>query len=171
MRQPDEQNAKRFVCPPQTYTAKAAYPSVSQGDSLQRLREKCGLFPCKGCCGAQILCATIFIRSAKKRQPVRVERFLLPCKPTDPSPFLFPNLRGQVPAFSRATVTQCVYQALLQQNPVQYARRPTCGKNRDRFRVKKSLQPHTWHIKLFYSKILCSMLVDGSAGKIGIGSV
>ena len=66
---------------------------------------------------------------------------------------------------------QCVYQALLQQNPVQYARRPTCGKNRDRFRVKKPLQPHTWHIKLFYSKILCSMLVGQPAGKIGIASV
>ena len=66
VRQPSEQNAKRFVFPPQTYTANATYPSVSQGDSLQRLREKCGLFPCGGCCGAQILCATIFVRSAEK---------------------------------------------------------------------------------------------------------
>ena len=113
MRQPNKQNAKRFVCPSQTYTAKAPYPSVSQGDSLQRLREKCGLFPCGGCCGAQILCATIFIRSAEKnRQPVCVKRFLLPCKPTDPFPFLFSNVRGQVPASSRATATQCVYQGL-----------------------------------------------------------
>ena len=80
-------------------------------------------------------------------------------------------MRGQVAAFSCTTATQCVCQALLQQNPVQYARRPTCGKNRDRFRVKKPLQPQTWHIKLFHSKILCSMLVDGSVGTIGIGSI
>ena len=57
----------------------------------------------------------------------------LPCMPTNPCP----DMRGHVPAFSRATVTQCVYQALLQQNPVQYARRRVCGKNRDRFRLKK----------------------------------
>ena len=66
-------------------------------------------------------------------------------------------MRGQVPACSRTTATQCVYQALLQQNPVQYARRPTCGKNRDPFRVKKPLQPHTWHIKFFFSAISCAV--------------
>ena len=35
------------------------------------------------------------------------------------------------------TTTHLAYQAPLQQNPVQYARQRVCGKNRDRFRLKK----------------------------------
>ena len=37
-------------------------------------------------------------------------------------------MRGQIPAFSRATATRSVDQALLQRNPAQYARWPVCGK-------------------------------------------
>ena len=80
-----------------------------------------------------LVCDDLHSVCGKNRQPVRVKRCFLPCKPTDP----FPNVRGQVPAFSRRTATQCLHQALLQQNPVQYARRRVCGKNRDRFRLKK----------------------------------
>ena len=50
------------------------------------------------------------------------------------------NLReksGLVPYEETITATHLAYQALLQQSPVQYARRRVCGKNRDRFRLKK----------------------------------
>ena len=48
-------------------------------------------------------------RRKKYRQPARVKRFLLSCMPTNPCPLLFPDMRGQLPGFSRATATQCVY--------------------------------------------------------------
>ena len=50
------------------------------------------------------------------------------------------NLReksGSVPCEETITATHLAYQALLQQIPVQYARRRVSGKNRDRFRLKK----------------------------------
>ena len=50
------------------------------------------------------------------------------------------NLReksGLIPCEETITATHFAYQTLLQQNPVQYARRRVCGKNRDRFRLKK----------------------------------
>ncbi|OLP92779.1 hypothetical protein AK812_SmicGene25366 [Symbiodinium microadriaticum] len=40
-----------------------------------------------------------------------------------------------------------------------------------KFMLFPARQPHNAYIKLFYSKILCSMLVGQPAGKIGIGSV
>ena len=64
----------------------------------------------------------------KKSTTGSCRAIFLPCKPTDPFLFLFADMCGQVAAFSRTTATQYVYQALLQQNPVQYARRPTCRK-------------------------------------------
>ena len=80
--------------------------------------------------------------------------------PTNPCP----DKRGQVPAFSRTTATQCVYQAPLQQNPVQYARRPTCGKNRDRFRVKKPLHHYSHTLGISSSFTAKSCAVCSSTG-------
>ena len=113
--------------------------------SSANLREKSGSVPCEETITATRSAEKIDNRFVQAIFHCLVSRQIL-------SHCGAPNLRGQVPAFSRVTATQCVYQALLQQNPVQYARRPTCGKNRDRFRVKKPLQPHTWHIKLFTAK-------------------
>ena len=106
------------------------------------------------------VCDDLHSICGKNRQPVRVSDSLLPCKLTDPFPFLFPNLHGQIPAFSRAhtirisssvTPKSCAVCSsanlrenrdrfrVKKQNPVQYARRRICGKNRDRFHLKKPI--------------------------------
>ena len=59
------------------------------------------------------------------------------------------NLRAKsalVPCEETNTATHLAYQTLLQQNPVQYARRRVWGKNRDRFRLKKTLSCKPTHL-------------------------
>ena len=69
------------------------------------------------------------------------------------------------------TATQCVYQVLLQQNSMQYARRSMCGQHRARFRVKETITATqcVYQVSLQQNPV-CRTLV-GSAGKIAFGSV
>ena len=127
--------------------------------TAKRTREKCGLF----LCGLRLLdpvCDDLHSVCGQNRQPVRVERFL-PCKPTDPFPVFFPNVRSHVSAFSRAIATQCACSMLVGESAgkigIGSARRnhfvcqcSNCGKNvlfsvfssekdRVRFRVQQRI--------------------------------